>query len=49
VQTLPQARFVDLKGAGHMIAGDANDAFAASVADFLHEVMPPAQSPPSGI
>ena len=49
VQTLPRARFVDLKGAGHMIAGDANDAFVASVADFLHEVMPPAQSPPSGI
>ncbi len=47
VQTLPQARFVDLKGAGHMIAGDANDAFAASVADFLHEVMPPTQSPAS--
>ena len=45
VQTLPRARFVDLKGAGHMIAGDANDAFVASVADFLHEVMPPTQSP----
>lgn len=42
VQTLPRARFVDLKDAGHMIAGDANDAFAAGVADFLHEVMMPA-------
>ena len=39
VRTLPWARFIDLKGAGHMIAGDANDAFAASVAAFLHEVM----------
>ena len=48
VQTLPRARFVDLKGAGHMIAGDANDAFVASVATFLHEVMPSAQSPASG-
>ena len=48
VQTMPLARFIDLKGAGHMIAGDANDAFAASVADFLHEVMPPAQSPAGG-
>jgi len=47
VQTLPRARFVDLKGAGHMIAGDANDAFVASVATFLHEVMPPTQSPAS--
>jgi len=45
VQTMPQARFIDLKGAGHMVAGDANDAFAASVAAFLHEVMSPAQSP----
>ena len=45
VQTLPRARFIDLKGAGHMIAGDANDAFAASVAAFLHEVMPSTQSP----
>jgi pimeloyl-ACP methyl ester carboxylesterase len=48
VQTLPRARFIDLKGAGHRMAGDANDAFAASVADFLHEVMPPAQSPAGG-
>jgi pimeloyl-ACP methyl ester carboxylesterase len=48
VQTLPQARFVDLKGAGHMIAGDANDAFAASVVDFLHEVMPPTHAPAGG-
>ncbi|MDZ4281998.1 MAG: alpha/beta hydrolase, partial [Hydrogenophaga sp.] len=45
VQTLPRARFIDLKGAGHMIAGDANDAFADSVAAFLHEVMPSTQSP----
>ncbi|MBI2751102.1 MAG: alpha/beta hydrolase [Burkholderiales bacterium] len=48
VLTLPGARFVDLKGAGHMVAGDANDAFAASVAAFLHEVMPPARPPATG-
>jgi len=48
VHTLPQARFVDLKGAGHMIAGDANDAFAASVVDFLHEVMPPTHASAGG-
>lgn len=45
VKILPQVRLIDLKGAGHMVAGDANDAFAASVATFLHEVMPPVQSP----
>ena len=48
VQTMPRARFIDLKGAGHMVAGDANDAFAASVAAFLHEVMPPARSTAGG-
>jgi len=41
VKTLPNARFVDLRDAGHMIAGDANDAFTASVREFLLEVMPP--------
>ena len=50
VQTLPRARFVDLKGAGHMIAGDANDAFAASVAALVATVaaiaaLVPAASP----
>lgn len=41
VQTVPGARYVNLPGAGHMVAGDANDAFTATVATFLHEVMPP--------
>lgn len=41
LETVPDARFVDLQDAGHMVAGDANDAFTASVASFLHEVMPP--------
>lgn len=39
--TFPQARFVALPGAGHMVAGDANDAFTASLIEFLREVMPP--------
>jgi pimeloyl-ACP methyl ester carboxylesterase len=46
-QTFPQARFVALPGAGHMVAGDANDAFTASLIRFLSEVMPssaPAQA-----
>lgn len=41
VQTVPGARYVNLQGAGHMVAGDANDAFTASVVAFLREVMPP--------
>lgn len=39
--TFPQARLVDLAGAGHMVAGDANDVFTDIVIDFLSEVMPP--------
>ena len=42
LQTFPKARYVNLRGAGHMVAGDANDAFTASVTEFLTEVMPPA-------
>lgn len=34
---VPHASFVDISGAGHMVAGDDNDAFSAAVADFLHE------------
>ena len=35
---MPQARYVDVAGAGHMIAGDRNDAFNSAVVDFLQEV-----------
>ena len=28
-------RFVDVSGAGHMVAGDRNDAFATALVDFL--------------
>ena len=31
----PTVEFVDVSGAGHMVAGDRNDAFTASVIDFL--------------
>lgn len=31
----PHAEFVDVAGADHMVAGDANDAFNAAVIDFL--------------
>ena len=34
----PHARYVDVGGAGHMVAGDRNDAFAAAVVDFLTEI-----------
>jgi pimeloyl-ACP methyl ester carboxylesterase len=31
----PDAKFVDVAKAGHMVAGDHNDAFTAAIADFL--------------
>jgi pimeloyl-ACP methyl ester carboxylesterase len=31
----PRATYVDVRGAGHMVAGDDNDAFTTAVADFL--------------
>ena len=31
----PDVEFVDVSGAGHMVAGDRNDAFTAAVVDFL--------------
>ncbi len=33
--TVPHAEFVDVSGAGHMVAGDRNDAFTDAVQDFL--------------
>ena len=35
LQLVPEARFVDVKGAGHMVAGDDNDVFAREVGGFL--------------
>jgi non-heme chloroperoxidase len=34
-QAVPHAEFVDVSGAGHMVAGDRNDAFTQAVAGFL--------------
>ncbi|MFZ4603476.1 MAG: alpha/beta fold hydrolase [Caulobacterales bacterium] len=40
LEVMPKAAFVDVAGAGHMVAGDDNDAFAAAVIAFL-ETHPP--------
>jgi pimeloyl-ACP methyl ester carboxylesterase len=34
---VPHARFADVSGAGHMVAGDRNDAFNHAVVAFLDE------------
>jgi len=47
---IPQAEYTNIEGAAHMIAGDRNDAFNATVLDFLERVSrtsPPA--PQEGI
>ncbi|WP_197515279.1 alpha/beta fold hydrolase [Mycobacterium sp. 1245805.9] len=35
LQRFPQVEFTDVRGAGHMVAGDRNDIFAEAVLDFL--------------
>jgi pimeloyl-ACP methyl ester carboxylesterase len=37
---LPDLEIADVGGAGHMVAGDRNDAFNASVIEFLHRHLP---------
>lgn len=38
LELVPHARFADVSGAGHMVAGDKNDAFTEAVTDFLAEM-----------
>ncbi len=42
----PSIEFVDVSGAGHMVAGDRNDAFTAAVVDFLDRHAPEGQIRP---
>jgi len=37
---LPHLAFVDIEGAGHMVAGDKNDHFNSAIIDFLQEHHP---------
>lgn len=37
---VPAAKVIDIDNAGHMVAGDRNDVFNASVIEFLREKMP---------
>jgi len=40
LELVPHASFVDVKDAGHMIAGDKNDVFTRAVIEFLNDVRP---------
>jgi pimeloyl-ACP methyl ester carboxylesterase len=35
LELCPDAQYVDVSGAGHMVAGDRNDVFTEAVVDFL--------------
>lgn len=48
LEHLPGARFVDVRGAGHMVAGDRNDAFTRAVSEFLAGTVPPARDAARG-
>lgn len=41
LQVIPDARYVDITGTGHMVAGDDNDVFSAALLAFI-EQLPPA-------
>ncbi|HEX4019053.1 MAG TPA: alpha/beta hydrolase [Frankiaceae bacterium] len=41
LQRHPKAQFADVSGAGHMVAGDRNDAFTDAVMSFLRQEAPP--------
>lgn len=38
IKLVPHAKYVDVQGAGHMIAGDKNDLFSDSIINFLESV-----------
>jgi pimeloyl-ACP methyl ester carboxylesterase len=37
LEQVPHAKFADVSGAGHMVAGDRNDVFTKAVIDFLEQ------------
>jgi pimeloyl-ACP methyl ester carboxylesterase len=40
LELVPHAEYVDVAGARHMVAGDANDHFSNAVIDFLSRSKP---------
>ena len=41
----PHSEYVNVTGAGHMVAGDRNDVFGTAVIEFLHRVVPVGGTP----
>jgi pimeloyl-ACP methyl ester carboxylesterase len=40
LELVPHARYADVGGAGHMVAGDRNEAFTGAVTSFLDDLAP---------
>jgi non-heme chloroperoxidase len=40
LELVPHARYADVSGAGHMVAGDRNEAFTVSITSFLDDLTP---------
>ena len=40
LSAMPHVEYVDLQAAGHMVAGDRNDAFTSAVVEFVKRVVP---------
>jgi pimeloyl-ACP methyl ester carboxylesterase len=40
LEMVPHARYADVSGAGHMVAGDRNEAFTMSITSFLDDLSP---------
>jgi pimeloyl-ACP methyl ester carboxylesterase len=45
---VPHAEYADVAGASHMVAGDDNDAFSATVIDFLERLRTSDLATPAG-
>jgi pimeloyl-ACP methyl ester carboxylesterase len=43
LELAPHARYVDVSGAGHMVAGDRNDAFTQAIVEFFLSLAPESQ------
>jgi pimeloyl-ACP methyl ester carboxylesterase len=48
LELVPHARYADVSGAGHMVAGDRNDAFTAAVVAFLDDLRADLPAPEPG-
>jgi pimeloyl-ACP methyl ester carboxylesterase len=45
LELCPRSEYVNVTGAGHMVAGDRNDIFANAVIEFLSRSVPPTRAP----